>query len=175
MKSKQKAYLCGRMGNNPNDAKWREDITPFLEGLDFEVLNPYKLEVKQLRGLHVKDLPKGYKVWFELKEHPDKNQRDRFLKYMRKIILFDCDIVKDKADILVGLWDEGCKTGAGTASELTLAFLSRKPIFVVATVEMPLWAYGCCTRVFSSFEELRAFLLEEYGDGTETVEGDLVN
>ena len=157
-----KAYLAGRMGNNKNDAKWRIEMTQFLSSLNIEALNPYLLEANQLKRLHIKDLPKGISSWHEFRFSEKPLERARFTKYMRHIIRFDTYIVKFVSDFVIVLWHEGCKNGAGTHGELTVALLSDKPVYCVEKHELPSWAYACCNKVFKNFSELHTFLKEKY-------------
>jgi len=172
MKIKIKSYLAGRMGDNPNDQTWREEMEDFLNTLDIVALNPYKLEPAQLRGLKPRQLPDGVKHWTELRNTGNPNDRKRFLKYMRKIIRFDVNVVRNRADFIIVLWDNGCRDGAGSASELTIAFLIGKPVYCVEKYELPAWAHACCEKVFKSFDELKAFLREEFGPNEEADEID---
>jgi nucleoside 2-deoxyribosyltransferase len=150
-------------------AQWREELTPFLIKLGFSVLNPYKLEPLQLKGLRPGRRPKGYDHWCQFGDSGDPYLEARFLKYMRKIIRFDINLVRKDADFLVVYWDEACKTGAGTHAEMTVAFMSDKPIYCVAAAKMPAWARGCCEEVFTTFDELKAFLKDEFGDTLDPV------
>ena len=163
---KTKAYLAGRMSKNPNDVKWREEITPFLEELGFEVLNPYKLEPLQLKGLRPSRLPEGFQHWYELRDSEDPLHVERFMKYMRRIIKFDIHIVNNIADLVIVYWDKGCKDGAGTHSEMTSAFITGKPVYCVLEkgTRLPAWARGCCEELFDSFEDLKKFLVEDWSE-----------
>lgn len=166
VKKKLAIYLAGRM-DYENDAghKWRADLTPFLEGMGFEVLNPYEFEPEQLKGLKRGRLPEGMKHWTELRDSPDPNHRQRFMKYMRRIIKYDLNLIRNVVDYIIVFWDEGCKTGAGTHAELTIAWDLGKPIYCVEAARMPSWAKACCEELFKSFDELRAFMKNEFGDG----------
>lgn len=162
---KQKVYLAGRMNRkDPHDSKWREDITPFFEKLGFEVLNPYKFEPLQLKGLRPGRLPESIEHWHQLRHSDDPAHVERFLKYIRRIIKYDLNLVRNEADIIVVYFDEGCRSGAGTQSEMTVAWDLGKLVYCVADTKLPAWARGCCEEVFSSFDELKTFLEKEYGD-----------
>ena len=74
-------YLVSGMEKEKNlGAGWREDITPKLEELGFEVLNPVLFEKDQLKGLHLNRLPESFKgrngdivrptFWHQLKLAP---------------------------------------------------------------------------------------------------------
>jgi len=164
MRGRSAVYLAGRMNHEKNRGhEWREKITPFLNGLGFEVLNPYEFETKQLNGLRPGNLPKGIKHWVELRHSNDPNHVARFVRYMRRIIRYDLNLIKNNTDYIIVLWDEGCKTGAGTHSELTFALELGIPVYCVERAALPYWARACCEAVFPSFNELKLFLEEEFG------------
>jgi hypothetical protein len=163
-KQKMVVYLAGRMGRDPADEAWRQDLTPFLESLGFEVLNPCEFEPRQLRGLKLKRLPEGMSHWTELQHSEDSRQVERFLRYMRHVISFDIKLVRSQVNYVVCRWSEGCKTGAGTHSELTEAFMNGVPVYCVEEASLPAWSRGCCTEVFKTFDELKEFLTEEFGE-----------
>jgi len=151
------------MSKDPVDRSWREKITPFLEELDMEVLNPYVLEPLQLKGLKPKRLPPGMKHWYELRTSSDERLYERFKRYMRAIIKYDIRLVMYKADIIICRWSENCKTGGGTHAELTYGFMNDKPVYVVEEAQMPAWIEGCVEEKFKTFDELKEFFKREYG------------
>lgn len=175
MKQKLSIYLAGGMeASNNLGAQWRENITPLLEELGLEVLNPVLFEPKQLKGLQPRKLPEfctndeGKKVkvshWHDLKNATEPHLYGRFLKYMRRIIKYDINIVRNETDSVICYWSETTAKGAGTHAELTEAFLSNKEVYCVAHANMPAWAKACCTEIFKTFEELREFLTSEFGE-----------
>lgn len=163
MSIKAKAYLAGRMGTNPHDREWRKKITPFLEELGFEVLDPYVMEPLQLAGLRPGRLPDGIEHWYQLRDSDDPQHIERFMKYMRRIIHYDIHLVQNEADVVIVYWDKGCRNGAGTHSEMTSAYLAGKSVLCVMKHRLPAWARGCCEEVFESFDSLKKFLQDEYG------------
>ena len=46
-------------------------------------------------------------------------------------VLNDINIVMNKADYLICLWDQNVMKGAGTHAEITLAFMEQKPVYLV--------------------------------------------
>jgi hypothetical protein len=180
---KIKVYLIGRMSRDPRDKQWREDITPFLEKLNFKIYNPYLLEPMQLKGLKPGRLPDkapdGTKIthWYELSAFPqDSSEYKRFMKYMQSIIDFDLNIVEKVADIMIARWSDSCTSGGGSAAEVSLARKLRKPVYLVNEAKkVPEWVQGCVTRMFSSFEELHKFLTEEYGEQGADLSEELIN
>ena len=178
-----KAYLIGRMGKSKRDRQWRIDIAPFLNKLGFKVLDPYKLEPLQLKGLKPGRLPlkapDGTKIthWYELSAFPqDTPEYQRFLKYMRSIIDYDLNIVENVADIMIVRWSKSCKFGCGSQAEISLARKVRKPVYLVNEAgKVPEWAKGCATRIFDNFDELKKFLTDEYSKVDVDISGELIN
>lgn len=165
MKTKAKVYLAGRMSTNPHDKEWREKLTPFLEELGFEVLDPYVMEPLQLAGLRPGRLPEGLDHWYQLRDSDDPAHIERFMKYMQRIIHYDINLVRNVADVIIVFWDKGCRNGAGTHSEMTAAYLSGKSVLCVKKHRLPAWGRGCCEEIFESFDDLKKFMEEEYGKG----------
>lgn len=175
---KMKSYLAGSMEYAENlGAGWRDSITEYLKQYDIDVLNPCAFEPQQLKGLHPERLPEKItnrftgeeftpKHWHELKLSANKENFKRFLKYMRRIIKYDIKILTTQADIVICYWDPNTAKGAGTHSELSYAFMNNIPVYCVNVCEMPAWALGCCTKNFTSFEDLYEFLDEEFGGDT---------
>jgi hypothetical protein len=174
MNKRIKVYTAGAIEAASDKGKgWRDELTPFLENLNMEVLDPCKFEPQQLKNLRPNKLPEFYtdlfgnkvkpKHWHELKNAKEPHLYARFKKYMERIIRFDINIVQNEADILIVYYDERCRFGAGTQSEITYGFMSGKAVYIVAAIDIPAWAKGCATEIFLSFEALREFLSEEYG------------
>lgn len=172
---KQTIYTIGAMEKAENmGAGWRNRLTPFLEELGFEVLNPTEFEPEQLKGLQPNRLPESYTDlfgnkckpthWHHLKFASEPHLRKRFKKYMQHIVRYDMNIVKNVADIMVAYWDEFAGKGAGSHSEITHAFLYGKPIYMIATTEIPAWLTGIVTEIFLSEEDFKKFMSEEYGE-----------
>ncbi len=149
------AYLSGSIEFSPDYGKsWRADIAPFLHELGHEVYDPALDEKKNLEDSEVGE----FRKW-KLTDLP------RFQNTIRKIIAWDLDWIEQKSDYVICFWDEAAGRGAGTQGELTLAHRRGVPVFVV--LGMPLekvsgWILGCCTEVFSDFEQLKAFLAEKH-------------
>jgi hypothetical protein len=93
----------------------------------------------------------------------------QFTTIVSRIVDLDCTEIAKHTDVVVCYWDEAAMRGAGTKGELTMAKYSGIPVYMVTTIpatEIPGWVLGCTTRLFSSFEELRKYLLEEYHSKT---------
>jgi hypothetical protein len=174
-RSKISTYLAGSIQFSEDmGIGWRQEITPFLEKLGLEVLDPCKLEPEKMKNFRPNRLPPftynlhGEKVqiktWHDLAETNDKRLYKRFQRMMRAVIHFDLDIVEQETDFVICLWTESTGRGAGTHSELCAAFRKNIPVYCIATCRMPAWAKGCCTEIFLNLEDLKKFLLEEYGE-----------
>jgi nucleoside 2-deoxyribosyltransferase len=92
---------------------------------------------------------------------------ERYRKVMRFIINHDLDVMASQADYVVCYWDEAAARGGGTQAELTAAYRKGIPVYLVT--EMPAeevsgWVVGCADKIFSSFDGLKAFLSEIYGN-----------
>jgi len=158
--NKVSVYLAGSIESSADLGKsWRNELTPFLEELNMEVNDPCKLEHHKLSGRHLNRLPQGIKHWHELKNCKEPHLRCRFKTYMDAIIMYDLDLVENKSDIIVLLWD---RWSAGSSGEVTLARKIGTPVYTVATVELPAWISGCSERIFSNFDELKIFLKRNY-------------
>jgi len=161
-------YLAGGMENAKNlGAGWRDTLTPRLEILGIKVLNPILFEQEQLKGLKIRMLPEKFrgidgkivrpKHWHQLKLAPRTSHLyKRFQRYMQNIIRYDIQIVTECTDFVVCHWTNETSKGAGTHSELTAAFMTNVPVYVVLKdgIAFPGWAHGCTTEIFSTFDEL---------------------
>ncbi|MGZ4786995.1 MAG: hypothetical protein ACXVZX_00640 [Terriglobales bacterium] len=149
------AYLSGSIEYSPDYGKsWRADITPFLRELGHDVYDPALDEQKNLDEQEVRE----FRRW-------KTSDLRRFQQTIRKIIAWDLEWIEQKSDYVICLWDEAAARGAGTHGELTIAHRLGIPVYVV--LGMPLekvsgWILGCATEVFTSFGELKAFLLSKY-------------
>lgn len=156
-------YLAGGIEKTTDfGTTWRNELTPFLEYINIEVLDPCKLEADKLKGFETNEnLPEGINHWHELKNSKDPLMMKRFKKYMSKIIHFDLDIIEEKTDFMIVYWNEATSKGAGTHGEVTLMKHLKRPVYCVATCELPAWIVGCCTEVFSNFDDLKTALINK--------------
>lgn len=158
------AYLSGSIEYSPDYGKsWRAELTPFLRALGHEVYDPAADEKKNLSEEEVRD----FRTW-------KTADLLRFQRTVRKIIAWDLDWIEEKSDYVVCFWDEHAGRGAGTQGELTFAHRAGVPVYLV--LGMPAervsgWILGCASEVFGSFEELRSFLVERYGDHRKGAKG----
>lgn len=174
MKTKPSIYLCGAMENDKKlGAEWRDNITPDLEQLGFNVLNPVKLESDKFKGWRPNRLPKhctnryGKKVkvkyWHDLKHAVEPHLRERFKRYMNMIREFDTNLVRNISDYMLVLWDQKAKNGAGTHSEMHMAGEEGIPVYCVIKTELPAWIDCVCEERFSTMDEAKDFLNKKFG------------
>jgi hypothetical protein len=84
---------------------------------------------------------------------------------MRRIIDYDLAALEE-SDYVVCYWDEHAQGSGGTPSEVTLARVWGKPVYLVRAidrVEVSSWVQGCASEIFDSLEGLFAYLRQEYG------------
>ncbi|HVP64914.1 MAG TPA: nucleoside 2-deoxyribosyltransferase [candidate division Zixibacteria bacterium] len=144
-------YLCGAIEYSPDHGKrWRSNVTSLLNELGHDVYDPARDEQKDLTDEEVRN----FRSW-------KTTDLPRFQQTVRKIIQYDLDWVEDKCDAIVALWDEYAAMGAGSQGELTVAYRRGIPVYLVTAIpheRVSGWILGCAHKVFSSFEELRAYL-----------------
>jgi hypothetical protein len=149
------AYLSGSIEYSPDRGKiWRAALTPFLRSLGHDVYDPAEDEKKNLTEVERLD----FRAW----KHSDL---PRFQQTMREIIAYDLDWIEHRADYVVAYWDEYASRGAGSQAELSFAHRRGIPVYLVT--ELPVgsvsgWILGCASEVFSSFEELKQFMMLRY-------------
>ena len=148
------AYLSGSIEFADDGGKaWRRELTPFLrQTLGHHVYDPAEDERKNLTEEEVAH----FRAW-------ETADPERFRQTVRKIIQWDMDFIEQKADYVICYWGS---SSAGTAAELTAAYRRGIPVYLVTELsagEISGWVLGCAERVFASFDELKTFLLHEYG------------
>jgi nucleoside 2-deoxyribosyltransferase len=151
-------YLSGSIEFADDGGKaWRRELAPFLrQTLGHQVYDPAGDEKKNL----TKEEVAHFRAW-------KTADPDRFRQTVRKIINWDLDKIEQRADYVICYWDS---SSAGTAAELTAAYRRGIPVYLVTELpvdEISGWVLGCAERVFGSFEELKAFLVQEYGSASE--------
>ena len=151
-----KAYLAGAMERAPDRGRaWRERIMPLLAELGHDWFNPCEEEMTLL----TQEERESFRAW---KTSAD----ERFVSLMRRIVEHDLAALSE-CDYVICLWDEHAQWSGGTPSELTVARVWGKPVYVVRAMEigdMSSWAQGCATRLFESVDELMGFLRHEMPD-----------
>ncbi len=151
------AYLAGAIEYSPDLGRgWRKEISPFLHGeLGHTVYEPAEDERKSL----TEEEQRCLRTW-------KRTDFARFQTAVRKIIAWDLEIVA-RSDYVICYFDEFAMKGGGTSAELTLAHTRDIPVYMVTPLEIPHisgWIIGCCTRIFGSFEDLKAFLKTHHQD-----------
>lgn len=137
MYSKPTVYLAGGMEKAGEFGRvWRENITPHLKSLGYDVWDPYHEELDV--GINVEQLAK-------LK----KTDYNKFLLFCQKIVDYDINHLKRCAAVLVRI-DESVLTGAGTFGELTFCRIWKIPVHAWIDLpnnelDVPSWAMGCVT------------------------------
>ena len=151
------AYLCGGIEFAPGKGKnWRRRLKPFLEEtLRHRVYDPAEDEKKNLTEEEVANF-RSWKI----------SDLDRFRQTVRKIINYDLDLIQNHADYVICYWDLHSSRGGGTQAELTAAYRKGIPVYLVTGIpvrEVSGWVLACADRLFTSFDDLKAYLLQIYG------------
>jgi len=151
-----RAYLSGAMEfANDEGAGWRSDITKWLDvQLNHSVYNP----VLESQSLVEKYNAKNYRKW----KIP---QPQKYANFIRHCVNQDIDSVRNKVDYIICLWDENVLKGAGTHAEVTLGYECQKQVYLINKLpeaELSGWIMACSSKIFSDFEQLKNYLLEQY-------------
>ncbi len=131
---------------------WRASLQEWLErSLDASVFNPTVASEEHFRTRHPG-------VHFRTLKETDP---DTYRAIAAELVALDCREIAERTDFLICYWDESAMRGAGTKGELTMAKYFQKPVFLVTSMaqrDIPGWVLGCTSRLFPTFDELRAFL-----------------
>ena len=152
-----RAYLSGGMEFAKGEGTdWRKDMDAWLrDNLHHDVYNPNVESDILLARL----LPEG--GFRELKSA----NIGRYTEIVREFVKSDTREIAERTDYIVCNWDESAQRGAGTKGELTMAHFTHKPVYMVTTmplVDIPGWVLGCTTKIFGSFDDVKAFLRSMY-------------
>jgi nucleoside 2-deoxyribosyltransferase len=155
-------YLCGPIEFADDGGKlWRRKLTPFLrDQLGHRVYDPAEDEKKNLSD----EEATSFREW-------KTSDTDRFRRVVRKIIAFDLDLIENKADYVICLWDDAARQSGGTVAELTVAHRKGIPVYLVSTLPIEKisgWMVACSDRVFASIDELKEFLSARYSREKQT-------
>ena len=150
------AYLSGGMEYANNDGgDWRDELQRFLENeLQHTVFNPTH-KSKELFAERYNNVD-FRKLKFE--------NIERYTEIVRELVEIDSEEIAERSDYVICYWDESAAKGAGTKGELTLAKYFGKPVYFVSSMplqEIPGWVLGCCTLLFTNFDDMKAFLRKE--------------
>ena len=151
------AYLAGAMEfAHDGGCGWRADIAHWLqEELGHGVLDPTVLEHDQLDEADRKRIP-------ALKQ----NDLEELRRLALKIVRYDVDLVINKCDYVICLWNESTQLGCGSAGEITVATWTRKPVYMLLDYpreKASTWMIGCTTSIHGSWDDLKETLLRAYG------------
>lgn len=130
---------------------WRRKLTPFLrEQLSHRVYDPAEDEKKNL----TEEESAHFREW-------KTTDLERFRRVIRKIIAFDLDLIENKADYVICVWESATSRSGGTPAELTFAHRKGIPVYLVTSLpveQVSGWMLGCSDQVFSSIDSLKEFL-----------------
>ena len=148
-----RVYLSGGMEYAADEGRdWRRSVQEWLEQtLKCTVFNPNRESDRLLRTL----CPDG--DFRALK----KRDLTKYSTIVSQLVDYDCLEIAQRTDFVICYWDASAMRGAGTKGELTIAKYFGKPVYIVTSMtpdDIPGWVLGCTTKVFSSFDELKAFL-----------------
>jgi hypothetical protein len=152
-----RVYLSGGMEYAKNEGvDWRTEIEKWIrKQLGHSVFNPNVESNKYLRKA--------------LRNHNFRELKstniDAYVKIVKHFVEVDSNEIAMHTDYVICRWDTSAQRGAGTKGELTIANYFRKPVYCVTRMSknrIPGWVLGCVTEFFSSFEQLKNFLIRKY-------------
>lgn len=150
-----RAYLAGAMERAPDRGRaWRQAIVAVLDEIGHGWFNPCEEEL-----VVVSDEERANLGSWKADGH------ENFQRTMRRIIEHDLGAL-ESSDYVICYWDEHTHGSGGTPSELTLARMWEKPVYLVLAIDrmdVSSWVLGCASRTFESLDHLAAFLREEHG------------
>jgi hypothetical protein len=152
------AFLCGGMEYAPEGGRgWRERMRAWIQNsFNHRVYDPTQEAGRILSEEDLRDLA-GWKT----------ADVERYRKVMRFIINHDLDVMARQADYVVCYWGQAAARGGGTQAELTAAYRKGIPVYLVSelpTEEISGWVVSCADRIFSNFDDLKAYLANVYGN-----------
>ena len=150
------AYLSGAMEFASDEgAAWRNSISFWLNNeLGHKTIDPVEESAKIIEKNNAAD----YREWKSL-------DPERYANFIKLCVKNDINIVRNKADYIVCLWDENVIKGAGTHAEVTLAFELNKPVYLInrlPLMDLSGWIMACSTEIFDDFNQLKEFLIKHY-------------
>lgn len=150
-------YLSGGMEYALNEGKdWRLDIENWIQkSLKHKVFNPNAVSDQYLRKVLHKNNFRSLK----------STNLDTYIKIVQKFVIQDSKEIATRSDYVICYWDMSAQRGAGTKGELTIAKYFMKPVYLVTHIpkeKIPGWVLGCVTEFFSSFEDLKEYLIQNY-------------
>ncbi|MER3525051.1 MAG: hypothetical protein C4326_13630 [Ignavibacteria bacterium] len=154
MHNPKRVYLSGGMEYAADEGKgWRRHVQQWLEEqLHAQVFNP-NYESERFLATHYPH------VDVRALKHTDIVA---YARIVSRLVELDCNEIAERSDLMICYWDDAAMRGAGTKGELTIARHFGKPVYMVTAMpyaDIPGWVLGCTTMIFSSFDELKSFLL----------------
>ena len=151
-----KVYLSGAMEFAEDEgADWRNKMTLWLKkNINHTSFDPVINSAKLIENENAQN----YRKW-------KISNIDRYSNFIRTCVRQDIHIVKNEIDYLICLWDKNVLKGAGTHAEVTIAFDSNKPVYLVNKLskkDLSGWIMACSTKIFNDFDSLKLFLLKKY-------------
>lgn len=149
------AYLSGAMEGAPDLGRnWRRRLRRFIEGeLKHRVFDP----TQNIERLLTKKERRNFRQW-------KLTAPDKFFPVIRRIIDNDLKVLTNETDYVVCYWDEYVCHGAGTAAEVSIAYLLGIPVYFITPLPMEKvssWALGCATKIFTNFRQFYRFMRKE--------------
>lgn len=150
MSDKSVIYLAGGMEKAGEYGRiWRDEMTPHLISLGYDVWNPYEEEVNVGAG------PESLSAL----KYTDY---DSFVKYCRKIVKYDISCLVKCAAVAVRV-DESVLKGAGTYGEITVCDMYDIPVYAWIDLpegkyDVPAWAMGCITEYTTDKDEFYSMI-----------------
>ena len=153
------AYLSGAMEHVADEgAGWRSDMAQWLKSeLGHDVIDP----VITSQALVEKNNAQDYRDW-------KTSDPIRFVEFVRKAINLDLENVMEQADYVICLWNENVFKGGGSHGEVTMAYYSGKPVYLISELandDLSGWIMSCSTSIFTEITDLKSFLKETYSNG----------
>jgi len=150
------AYLSGAMEfANDEGAVWRNNISLWLNNeLGHKTIDPVLESAKIVEENNAED----YREWKSV-------DPERYASFIKLCVKNDINIVRNKADYIICLWDKNVIKGAGTHAEVTLAFELNKPVYLVnklSLMDLSGWIMACSTEIFDDFNQLKEFFIKHY-------------
>jgi hypothetical protein len=150
-------YLSGGMEYALNEGKdWRLDIENWIQkSLKHKIFNPNVASDQYLRKVLHKNNFRSLK----------STNLDTYIKIVQKFVIQDSKEIATRSNYVICYWDMSAQRGAGTKGELTIAKYFMKPVYLVTHMpkeKIPGWVLGCVTEFFSSFEDLKEYLIQNY-------------
>lgn len=144
----KKVYLAGAMEKKPDGGvTWRNRITPLLESLKYEVLNPCINETEIYDQFRI--APDEVK---RLKKHL---KREFFMAFGKAIVEKDFKLIK-QADLAIIYMDDPVLESSGTRGEMTVFHWLELPVITIKAMsfkDLSVWDFGNLGKVVNSIEE----------------------